>query len=230
MGLPCFASLLRPSLSPSWAAPRAGFPFPSQDKHRSGFLLHSQWCFCSITSSVVCFSLLHLPLPPHGCRLFFFGPFTKTGSQLVFPHWRKSAQRRSWVRFRIPIANSQSPLVTQKGAQQTSVQLPASKHPQEYSLFLSIAPPLLPSHTEITYPSIFPWEKTNQPESHDFQKAIIDYLAVATRNVSRKLVLLNAPGHTQRFVSLAGLQFAFVLPKCKCCCGPAENIPVAPTL
>lgn len=175
--------------------------------------------------------LLPLASASSSSWLSFLGPpFTKTGSQLVFPHWRKSTQHSSWVRFQIPIANSQSPSVTRKGAQQTSFQLPARKHAQEYSPFLSIAPPLLPPYTEIIYPSIFPWEKTNQPEPCDFPKAIIDYLAVATRNVLRKLVLLNAPGRTQRFVLLAGLQFAFVLPKCKLAAGPAENTPVTPTL
>lgn len=87
---------------------------------------------------------------------------------------------------------SESPSVTQKGAQQISFQLPESKSPQEDSLFLSRTSPLLPSHTQIIYPNIFPWEKTSQPEPYDFQKAIADYLAVATRNASRKLVLLHA--------------------------------------
>lgn len=83
-------------------------------------------------------------------------PFTKTSSWLVFPPGMRSARHRSWVRFRIPIANSHSSPVTQKGAQQTSFSCQLRKHPREYSLFLSIALPLPPSHTEIIYLSIFP--------------------------------------------------------------------------
>ena len=61
---------IHPSPPPGLQRLNAGFPFPSPDRHRSGFLLRSQQCFRYITSSTVCFSLLHLLLPPHGCRLF----------------------------------------------------------------------------------------------------------------------------------------------------------------
>jgi len=53
---------------------------------------------------------------------------------------------------------------------------------------------------------------------------------VTTMKVSRKLAPLHAPRHMQRFTSLAGLQFAFMLKKCKRNRGPAETIPVILTL
>lgn len=119
---------------------------------------------------------------------FFGPPFTKTGN---IPTLEEVLSAVLGHGFEFPLL-TESPSVTQKGAQQISFQLPESKSPQEDSLFLSRTSPLLPSHTQIIYPNIFPWEKTSQPEPYDFQKAIADYLAVATRNASRKLVLLHA--------------------------------------
>lgn len=90
-GLPCFTSFLH--LSVSKLAPHPGFPFP--DRSHASFLLLFNWCFHYITSSSVCFSLLHLPLPPHD-----YLPFLALLSlkQAIFPLWRKcSAQSLGMV-------------------------------------------------------------------------------------------------------------------------------------
>lgn len=138
----------------------------------------------------MCFSLLHLPLPPHGYLWFFGPPFNKTGNIPTLEEVLSAVLGHS---FEFPLLTVSFSYPKWSSADKFS----AAKE-QLYSLFLSRASPLLPPRTQIIYPNIFPWEKTSQPESCDFQKAITDYLSAATRNASRKLVLLNtARAHTK---------------------------------
>lgn len=72
-----FASLLLQACTSSW------LPLPRQEPY---FLLLFKGCFHYITSSSVCFSLLHLPLPPHDYLHFLALLSLK---QAIFPLWRK---------------------------------------------------------------------------------------------------------------------------------------------
>lgn len=141
-----------------WPAPAVIF-FWRTDLLSFCYLLFTLMPSCFITTHLCRIHLcphprLHLVLLPLASvssspwlSYFFWSSFHWYRQLVGIPTLEEEHSRHS---SQIPTANSQSPSVTQKGAQQTSFQLPASKHPQEYSLFLSIAPPLLPAHTKIT--------------------------------------------------------------------------------